>query len=177
MKKILTLLLPSMILFISMNACAQQDKSKRPSPPATATETLSGGAVVTIDYSQPSLKGRTIGKDVEPMKNELWRAGANEATTFYFSQDVMVEGKALPKGKYAFFVLDANDGVHLIFNKQWKTWGAFDYEKNKGDDALQVIVPLMTNDTSVEKLAYTIDKSSGKVALMWGTWKIEFTVQ
>ena len=165
------------MVFTAITANAQDDKSKRPSPPATASETLTGGAVVTIDYSQPLLKGRTIGKDVEPMKNELWRAGANEATTFDFSQDVMVEGMALPKGKYAFFVFDANDGVHLIFNKKWKTWGAYDYEKNRGEDALQVTVPLMTNDTSVEKLVYSINKETGKVSLMWGTWKIEFTVK
>lgn len=175
MKKIFSYILPAVILFTSLNACAQKDKSKRPSPPATATQTIASGATVTIDYSTPSLKGRTIGKDVEPMKNQLWRAGANEATTFNFDKDVTINGKSLPAGKYAFFVMDADDGVHIIFNKKWDTWGAFDYEKNKGEDALQVTVPLLTNDTSVEKLAYTIDKD-GKVTLIWGTWKIEFMV-
>ena len=176
MKKTFSFLLPAIIFISTTTACAQNDKSKRPSPPATVTETISSGAILTIDYSQPSLKGRTIGKDVEPMKNKLWRAGANEATTFEIDKDVTVEGKTLPAGKYAFFVMDADDGVHLIFNKKWKTWGAFDYEKNKDQDALQVTVPAQNNDASVEKLVYTIDKTSGKVSIMWGNWKIEFTV-
>ena len=80
MKKILsTLLLAG--LFIS-NANAQQDKSKRPSPPAIVTQTLASGATISIDYSQPSVKGRTIGKDLEPKEGAVWRTGANEATVF-----------------------------------------------------------------------------------------------
>src|SRR5690242_94848 len=82
----------------------QQDKSKRPSPPATATATTDNGVTITIDYSQPSLKGRTIGKDVEPMKGKVWRAGANEATTFEVNKDVTINGQKLPAGKYALFM-------------------------------------------------------------------------
>src|SRR5436190_16915419 len=112
---------------VTMTACGQ-DKSKRPSPPAAAKETLNNGTVVSIDYSQPSVKGRTIGKDVEPKKGLVWRAGANEPTTFEVSKDVKIEGQALPKGKYAFFTLwNSDDTWTLIFNKELKTWGAFDY--------------------------------------------------
>src|SRR5690348_16973984 len=83
MKKLLSFFLVSAVLITSLNACAQQeDKSKRPSPPAKVTQTISSGATITIDYSQPSLKGRTVGKDVEPMNGKVWRAGANEATVF-----------------------------------------------------------------------------------------------
>ena len=64
MKKLLSFFLLTAVLVTSLNACAQEDKSKRPSPPAKVTQTISSGATVTIDYSQPSLKGRTIGKDV-----------------------------------------------------------------------------------------------------------------
>lgn len=171
----LNYLLPVAFLFTSLAACAQKDKSKRPSPPATTTQTLSSGVTITIDYSQPSLNGRTIGKDVEPMKNQLWRAGANEATTFDFDKDVMVNGKNLAAGKYAFFVKVEDDGVHLIFNKKWDTWGAYDYEKNKDMDALETLVQPLTSDSSFEKLEYTLDKE-GKVSLNWGTWKIEFII-
>lgn len=100
MKKILSLALFSGILLMGINAQAQnEDKSKRPSPPATVTATTSKGTVIKIDYSQPSVKGREIGKDVEPMKGKVWRTGANEATVFEVSKDVTINGKNLPAGK------------------------------------------------------------------------------
>jgi hypothetical protein len=173
MKKILSFTLLSAVLISSLNACAQEDKSKRPSPPAKVTQTISSGATVTIDYSQPSLKGRTIGKDVEPMNGKVWRAGANEATVFEVNKDVKVEGKALPAGKYAMFMI-ANPGEWtIIFNKKWDQWG-LDHDKNKDQDVLQVKVKPMTG-SAMEKLTYTIDKS-GKVTLMWGDRSVSFNV-
>src|SRR5918912_1201087 len=139
MKKLLSLMLLSAVLLSNLNACAQEDKSKRQSPPAKVTQTISSGATVTIDYSQPSLKGRTVGKDVEPMDGKVWRAGANEATVFEVSKDVKVEGKTLPAGKYALFMIANPDEWTIIFNKKWDQWG-LDYEKNKSQDALQVKV-------------------------------------
>jgi hypothetical protein len=176
MKKLLSLVLLSSVLITSLNACAQQeDKSKRPSPPAKVTQTISSGATVSIDYSQPSLKGRTIGKDVEPMNGKVWRAGANEATVFETNKDVKVEGQTLPAGKYALFMIANPDEWTIIFNKKWNVWGAFDYEKNKGEDALQVKVKPMAASGSTEKLTYTIDKD-GTVTLMWGDKKVAFHV-
>lgn len=140
MKNLFSLAAISAIMLVNFGACAQQDKSKRPSPPAKVSATLASGATISVDYSQPSLKGRTIGKDVEPMDGKVWRTGANEATVFETSKDVKVEGQTLPAGKYAFFSIANGDEWTLIFNKTWKTWGAFDYEKNKGDDALKVKV-------------------------------------
>ena len=176
MKKILALSLFSFAFMASTAVHAQDDKSKRPSPPAKVSQTLSSGASVSIDYSQPSLKGRTIGKDVEPMQGQIWRAGANEATVFETSKDVTVEGKKLPAGKYALFLTDNGDDWTVTFNKVWKTWGAYDYEKNKDQDALQVKVKPQTSDKSQEKLTYTIDKS-GKVSLLWGKEVISFNVK
>src|SRR5215813_7165926 len=122
MKKLVSIVLLSAVLTSGLNACAQDDKSKRPSPPATATQTLSSGATVTINYSQPALKGRTIGKDVEPMDGQVWRAGANEATVFEVSKSVKVEGQSLPAGKYALFTIKNGNDWTIIFNKKWNTW-------------------------------------------------------
>ncbi|MEI9810596.1 MAG: DUF2911 domain-containing protein [Bacteroidota bacterium] len=68
-------------------------------------ETLANGTVVSIDYSQPSVKGRTIGTDLEPMEGKVWRTGANEATIFEVSKDVKIEGSALPAGKYSLYTI------------------------------------------------------------------------
>jgi hypothetical protein len=165
----------------SLVACGQ-DKSKRPSPPASVKETIASGAVVTINYGQPSVKGRTIGKDLEPKVGQVWRAGANEATTFEVSKDVKVEGQALPKGKYTFFTLwNSDESWTLIFNKVLKDdkgkeiWGAYDYEKNKAQDALQVNVKPSKGAVS-EKLTYKIAKD-GNVTMNWGDVAVTFKVE
>ena len=167
-------LLFSAVLFLSLVACGQADKSKSPSPPAIAKETIKSGAVISIDYSQPSVKGRTIGKDLEPMEGKVWRAGANEATVFETSKDVKVEDKALPAGKYGLFTIMNGDEWTIIFNKTWKQWGAFSYKE--ADDALRVKVKAGKAKAFAEKLAYTIDKS-GKVSLMWGDKQVDFKVK
>ena len=154
-------------------ACGQDDKSKRPSPPAQAKETLASGAVVTIDYSQPSVKGRTIGKDLEPMAGKVWRTGANEATVFEVSQAVKVEGKELPAGKYALFTI-ANEGEWtIIFNRTWKQGGAFNYKE--ADDILRVKVKPGKADQFAEKMTFIVDKN-GTVTLLWGDIKVDFKV-
>ena len=174
MKKFITLTLLGSLLLSSTVFC-QDDKSKRPSPPAKATETLKSGAVVTIDYSSPALKGRVIGKDVEPKTGVIWRAGANEATSFEASRNVSVEGKALPAGKYAFFVLTAANGdATLIFNKNYNQWGAYDYKES--EDVLRVPAKVGKAANSSERLTFAISKE-GRVTLQWGTMEIAFNVQ
>jgi hypothetical protein len=171
-----SLILTTAVLFLVGSVQAQGDKSKRPSPPAEAKQLLASGATVTINYSQPALKGRTIGKDVEPMKGQLWRAGANEATVFEVDKPVMVEGKTLEPGKYALFMMPGEKEWTIIFNKTWKTWGAYDYEKNKAEDALLVQVKPATTEAAQERLTYTIDKD-GLVKLLWGDLAVGFTVK
>ena len=164
------------LMLTTISACAQGggDPAKRPSPPVKVTETIASGATITIDYSAPSLKGRTIGKDVEPKKGEIWRAGANDATVFEVNKDVTIEGKKLPAGKYAFFTLDNGNDYTLIFNKTAKQWGAYSYKQ--ADDALRVNVKPGQSATSAEKLTYSISKE-GVVTLAWGTLKVDFTVK
>ena len=154
-------------------ACSQEDKSKRPSPPALAKETLASGTVVSIDYSQPSVKGRTIGKDLEPMAGKVWRTGANEATVFEISKAVKVEGKDLPAGKYALFTIADEGEWTIIFNKTWKQGGAFNYKE--ADDALRVKVKPGKAEKFSEKMTFVINKN-GTVTLLWGDIKVDFKV-
>jgi len=159
-------------------ACAQEkkpeDKTKRPSPPAQTKATLASGAALTIDYSQPSLKGRTIGKDVEPMNGKVWRTGANEATTFEVTKDVKVEGKTLTAGKYALFTIANDDQWTIIFNKTADQWGAEDYKE--ADDVLRVNVKPGKATQPVEKFTIKADKS-GLVTILWGDRKVDFKVE
>ena len=173
MKYLLSLSTMSLLLFTALNCTAQQDKSKRPSPPATVTQMV-GKTTIAINYSQPSVKGRTIGVDLEPMPDKVWRAGANEATVFETDKDVIVEGKILPKGKYGFFILVLKESWVLIFNKTWDQWGAFKYKE--ADDVLRVPVRSGKGAAFAEKLTYKIS-AGGIVTNCWGDKETNFTVQ
>src|SRR5262244_3249272 len=100
----------------------QQDKSARPSPPAKATCDLGGGKAITVDYSSPRAKGRKVFGGLVPY-GEVWRAGANEATTFVSTGDVMVGGTHLPAGSYTLFTIPDKDKWTLIVSKKTGEWG------------------------------------------------------
>jgi hypothetical protein len=102
---------------------AQQDKSKRPSPPGTAAFTLAGGKTVTIDYSRPKMNNRKIYGGLVPY-GEVWRAGANEATSFVTQSNLLVGGTAVPAGSYTLFILPQENGPwKLIVSKKTGEWG------------------------------------------------------
>ncbi len=124
----------------------------RPSPAATATGKI-GTADVTVNYSSPGVKGRKIFGGLEPYGN-VWRAGANEATTVEFSKNVTVEGKPLPAGKYGFFLIPTEKQWTVVFNKISNQWGAFKYDKKQ--DALRVTVTPRKAASLAERLVYEV---------------------
>src|SRR6478609_2476101 len=106
MKKALvvnTLALFILTVFLSHTAWSQQPAAPRPSPADSVSGKI-GNANIEINYSSPSVKGRPIWGALVPY-GKVWRAGANEATTFQVDKDVKVEGKTLPAGKYALFTI------------------------------------------------------------------------
>ncbi|WP_029283931.1 DUF2911 domain-containing protein [Pedobacter sp. R20-19] len=140
---------------ISASAMAQ-DAQPKPSPAATVTGKVKG-ATITINYSSPAVKGRKIWGSLEAY-DKVWRAGANEATTFETDKDIMVEGKPLAAGKYSFFLIPKESGTWTaIFNKEPKQWGAYKYEESK--DALRVEVKTKALKATQERLVYKITKT------------------
>ena len=164
-------LLFSAVLFISIGVFGQNPPA---SPPAKVSETTAKGTTITINYIQPSVKGRTIGKDLEPMEGKVWRTGANKATVFEVNKDVKVEGQALAAGKYGLFTLVNGDEWTIIFNKTWDQWGAFNYKD--ADDALRVKVKGGKAKAFSEKMTFAVNKN-GTVSLMWGDKQADFKVQ
>ena len=159
-------------LFSASAVYAQQDKSKRPSPPATVSETTASDITISIDYSQPSVKGRAIGKEIAPY-GEVWRTGANEATVFEINKDVTIEGKSLPAGKYGLYSIPGEKEWTIIFNKKWKQWGT---NYSEADDALRVkVIPSKSKDFT-EKMTFLIN-DAGIVSLLWADTKVNFTVK
>lgn len=104
-------------LLLSSGATLAQDNKAPASPPATASAKIASGATITVNYSQPSVKGRTIGKNLEPLPGKVWRTGANKATVFETDKNIKVEGQDLPAGKYGLFTIAGNNEWTIIFNK------------------------------------------------------------
>src|SRR5436853_7394797 len=103
---VLTLLV--LTLMISVSPLTAQDKAKRPSPPAQAQCKFSDGKTITVDYSSPRMKGRKIFGGLVPY-GEVWRTGANDATTFVTTANLSVDGKDVPAGNYTIFTVPEQD--------------------------------------------------------------------
>ncbi len=169
MRKLLTI--SSVVVVVLIAAAvfvrAQQDKSKRPSPPATAKCDLAGGKSITIDYSSPRKKGRNVFTDVVKY-GEIWRTGANEATTFVATADVMVGGTHVPAGSYTLFTVPGKDKWVLVISKKTGEWGT-DYPGEK-EDLARVDMKASTG-TAVENFTISFDKGAKgcMLKLAWDT--------
>ncbi|MCF6141232.1 DUF2911 domain-containing protein [Flavobacterium sp. K77] len=136
--------------------------------PTSTKESVTGkinGATITINYGSPSVNGRAIWGALVPF-NQVWRAGANDATTFETDKEITVEGAKLPAGKYSFFVLPSEKESVIIFNKEAKQWGAYKYKQT--EDQLRVTIKQKASKKTTEKLVYTVEKNA--VVLSWENW-------
>lgn len=167
--KILKISLLVLLSFFAISFANAQEKPK--STPEKATGMING-ATIQINYGSPSVRARKIWGELVPF-NEVWRAGANEATTFETDKDLTIEGSKLPAGKYSFFVIPNEKQCILIFNKEAKQWGAYKY--NEKEDQLRVTVKQKASQSSTEKLIYKIN--SDNVVLSWDNWDIGFKVK
>jgi len=174
-------------LLISLSVFAQQNKKQdnkkndvkkvRVSPKAGVFQTA-GLTDINISYSRPGVKNRKIWGELVPY-NKVWRAGADEATKFTFSTDVMVEGKKLAAGSYSFFAIPGQNEWTLIFNKIADQWGAFTY--NEAEDALRIKVKPV-NSSNQEWLLYSFTEmdvkhpTSVQINLLWENLKVSFKV-
>jgi hypothetical protein len=178
MKKMINakLFLTLFALLLTTLLWSQEDKSKRPSPPATATGTVNG-ATITIDYSSPAVKGRKIWGGLVPY-NQVWRAGANEATLFTTSKDILVEGKKLPAGKYSLYAIPGEKDWVIIFNSKTGQWGVKDDEsttEEPASDVLRVTVKPQKSSAFNERMKFVIDGKG--FALEWENLRVPVSVK
>lgn len=165
------------LLILATGAFAQQPQLQlpRPSPNATVTQTV-GITEISIHYSRPGVKGRTIWGELVPY-GEVWRTGANENTTIRFSTPVKVEGKELPAGLYGLQTIPTADQWTVIFSKDADQWGAFSYKPE--NDALRVEVKPQPAEFR-ERMAFDIEDmtdTSAEVVMHWEKLKVPFTVE
>jgi hypothetical protein len=172
-KYIRYLLTPLFSIFIV--AAHAQDHSqlqeKSLSPQATV-EGKVGGAKTTIVYCRPSARGRKMVGVKDPY-GQVWRTGANAATTIEFDRDVLIEGKRLPEGKYGLFTIPNEKEWVIIFNKVYDQWGAYDYQESQ--DVLRVTVKASHVQKFVE--TFTIKTDRDKIGLTWENFYVAFRVK
>jgi len=134
------------------------------------TEGSIEGVDVTLEYGRPNVKSRAIWGGLVPY-DQVWRTGANEATTITISQDVVVEGKELTAGTYGLFTIPGESEWVVIFNKVPNQWGAMKYDE--AEDALRVTVE-PTEAEFVEAMEFEIDGS--EVVLRWESLAVPVTI-
>lgn len=196
------------LLMAAINAgyvAAQQQvsiKPIRPSQKASVMQTI-GVTDITITYSRPAVKGRTIFADApasmaaraqgeatldnqndrkpgEPIVpyDHVWRAGANEATMFQVTDDVLINGQPLKAGTYSMHAVPGKDEWTIIFNNDPGQWGSFTYDSKK--DALRVKTKPQTVADNQEWLSYYFDPigdTTAQVNLRWEKLRVPFTVE
>jgi hypothetical protein len=163
-----SLLAVLMILVVcSLAAAQQQDKSKRPSPPAQAQCKFSDGHTITVDYSSPRMKGRKIFGGLVPY-GEVWRTGANEATGFVTTANLTIDGKDVPAASYTIFTVPDQDKWTLIINKQTGEPGIpYKYESTE-----LARLPMQASKMSAPVENFTIGfNQSGSACTMQMSWE------
>src|SRR6185436_2467294 len=206
MKRTTLLFLTALLVLFSFTLGAQQTQAQfkplAPSQKASVMQTI-GVTDVTITYHRPAVKSRVIfaaapesmearakgeatldnqnerkpGEPIVPY-NHVWRAGANEATTFQVTDDVLVNGQPLKAGTYSLAAVPGKDEWTIIFNNDPGQWGAFSYDATK--DALRVKTKAQAVSDNQELLAYTFDPvtaNSATVNLRWEKVRVPFTVE
>ena len=132
--------------------------------PHVMTEWVIDEANISITYGRPYLKDRVIGETVDPMVGQVWRLGADEATTLETDADLMLGDTPIAAGEYTLFVLTTEDAWQLIVNRQTDQWGlAYD----ESQDLARIDMDLEVLPQPVDQLLISIE--GGRLKVDWGT--------
>ena len=146
-------------------------KSKSPKRTAMA---MVGENHVHVDYGSPSVRGRSIWNGLVAY-NQVWATGAHKATWIDFSQDVMIKGQRIPKGKYGFFTIPNKKEWVLILSKTWDMHLADDYKQE--NDLIRISVKPKKSKTLTEALTYEVTangKTKGTIKMSWELLNVSF---
>jgi hypothetical protein len=146
----------------------------RASQKAVVTQTV-GLTDITITYSRPGVKGRKIWGALVPY-GQVWRTGANDATTIAFSEDVTIGGQKVPKGTYSLHTIPGPDEWVIAINSVDKQWGSFAYDKSK--DVVRVTAkPEKAPFTEWMTFSFPdISADEAKIVLQWENLAVPFKV-
>lgn len=144
-------------------------------PQSSSSQTLIqefGLGKVTVKYSRPNIKGRSISADLAPY-GEVWRTGANDATVISFSDAVTLEGNALAAGEYALFTIPGKDEWTIILNKETKQWGAYSYKQSEDVLRFKVKTAKLKEKVETFTIAFNdVTTSTARLDLIWGNIRV-----
>ncbi len=164
----------------AFTASAQQGITMPAASPASTVTQKVGLGEISVNYSRPSMKGRSIyGGDVVPY-GKLWRTGANASTKITFSDDVTIKGNKIPAGEYALYTIPNQNEWTIIIHKNTKHWGDGGTEYKQEEDLARFTVKPQTNPRTVE--TFTINFTNVKPAstdleILWDKTIVSFTVE
>jgi tetratricopeptide (TPR) repeat protein len=173
------LLLPLFLVLILVgggNEAVAQLKLPQASPKARIMQTI-GLTEVTVEYNAPGVKDREVWGKLVPY-NQIWRTGANEATTIHFNHDIWINTEKVPAGKYSLYTLPVNENIwYVVLNKDTTLWGAEGY-----DEALdQLRVRITTSPAEFhERLVFSFSNltdNSANLNLNWERLRISIPIQ
>lgn len=139
------------------------------SSPYSKIEQKVGLTDVTLEYSRPAMRGRTIFGDLVPY-NTLWRTGADANTKISFSNDVTIEGKTLEAGEYAIFTKPGKESWEVVFYTDTNNWGtprAWDEAKV----AAKISVPVIKMPSKTESFTIGFNDLSHNGAVLGIEWE------
>lgn len=160
---------------ISVTESTAQLKLPAASSQQTLTQNL-GISQITVNYSRPNVKGRTIFGGLEPY-GEVWRTGANGATTLAFTGDVFIDGKKISAGTYALFTIPGKKIWTIILNKGAQQWGAYTYKQS--DDVLRftVIPEELKNTVETFTISFPeVSTTEAKLNIAWANTSVTFPI-
>jgi hypothetical protein len=151
---------------VAASASSRRNTQNKLSPPETASIKLNGHTIM-VEYNAPSARGRKVEGGLIPY-GDVWRAGADAATTLSSDADLMIGDLKVPKGDHTLYVLASPSGWQLIVNKQTGQWGT---EYNQSQDLGRV--PMQVTQLSSPAETYKIDlkpaeSNSAMLVLSWG---------
>jgi len=152
------------LVLMACSSCAYCQKA---SPPGEASVTFADGKTVTIKYSRPSMRGRKIYGGLVPY-DQVWRTGANAATSLSTDVDLNIGGASVPKGNYTLYSLPSQNGWKLIINKQTGQWGTV---YNQSQDLARVDMKVGQLPSGLEIFTISFDKTGGDSAILKLDWE------
>lgn len=164
-----------LIFILSLSTFGQQLKTPRPSPDATVIQFV-GVTEIKIDYSSPGVKERKIWGELVPF-GEIWRTGANEATTITFGDAVKINGNELPAGTYGIHTIPNENEWEFIFSKDTKVDGSSNFNKEK--EVLRVKAKPEEHHF-MERMTFLftdVTDNSVSVNLLWDKLKVSFKIE
>jgi hypothetical protein len=173
-KNLLGMLVAVAVAVLAAISVAQPNKPA--SPPGEATLKLADGKTVSIQYSRPSMRGRKIFGGLVPY-DQVWRTGANAATSLKTDVALTIGGASVPAGSYTLYTLPGANGWKLIINKQTGQWGT---EYSQGQDLARVEMKVTQRPSPLEQFTISFDKTGGDSAtlkLEWDTTVASVDVQ